>query len=36
VDEPEITLVTMRFDARDANKLLGVLSKYVVLSRQKQ
>ena len=32
-DEPEITLVTMRFEARDPSALLGVLSKYVVLSR---
>ncbi|HEX2850459.1 MAG TPA: antibiotic biosynthesis monooxygenase [Acidimicrobiales bacterium] len=36
MDEPEITLVTMRFDAKDASKLLAVLSKYVVVSRQKQ
>mgnify|MGYP005815774637 CR=1 FL=1 len=35
MSEPEITLVTMRFDARDASKLLAVLSKYVVVSRQK-
>jgi quinol monooxygenase YgiN len=34
VDDAEITLVTMRFQATDAEKLLGVLSKYVVLSRQ--
>lgn len=33
-DEPEITLVTMRFEAKDPGTLLGVLSKYVVLSRQ--
>jgi quinol monooxygenase YgiN len=33
-DEPEITLVTMRFEASDPGGLLGVLSKYVVLSRQ--
>jgi quinol monooxygenase YgiN len=32
-DEPEITLVTMRFDATDPERLIGVLSKYVVLSR---
>jgi quinol monooxygenase YgiN len=34
VDDAEITLVTMRFEATDPEKLLGVLSKYVVLSRQ--
>jgi quinol monooxygenase YgiN len=34
VDDAEITLVTMRFQATDPEKLLGVLSKYVVLSRQ--
>ena len=34
MDDAEITLVTMRFQATDAEKLLGVLSKYVVLSRQ--
>lgn len=33
VTEPETTLVTMRFDATDADRLMGVLSKYVVLSR---
>jgi quinol monooxygenase YgiN len=32
-DEPEITLVTMRFEATDPEALLGVLSKYVVVSR---
>ena len=32
-EEPEITLVTMRFEASDPDRLLGVLSKYVVLSR---
>ena len=31
--EPEITLVTMAFDATDADALLGVLAKYVVLTR---
>src|SRR5688500_1602605 len=31
--EPEITLVTMRFEATDADRLVGILSKYVVLSR---
>ena len=35
-EEPEITLVTMRFQASDADRLLGVLSKYVVLSRMRQ
>lgn len=34
MDDAEITLVTMRFQATDAERLLGVLSKYVVLSRQ--
>jgi len=33
VDDAEITLVTLRFEATDPEKLLGVLSKYVVLSR---
>ena len=32
-DEIELTIVTMRFDAADAAGLLGVLSKYVVLTR---
>ena len=34
-DEPvvEVTMVTMAFDATDPGALLGVLSKYVVLSR---
>lgn len=31
--EVEVTLVTMAFDATDPEALLGVLSKYVVLSR---
>src|SRR3546814_19245718 len=31
--EPETTIVTMTFDATDADALLGVLSKYVVLTR---
>jgi quinol monooxygenase YgiN len=31
--EPETTLVTMAFDATDADGLLAVLSKYVVLTR---
>ena len=34
MDDAEITLVTMRFQASDPERLLGVLSKYVVLSRQ--
>jgi quinol monooxygenase YgiN len=34
VDDAEITLVTMRFETTDPEKLLGILSKYVVLSRQ--
>lgn len=34
MDDAEITLVTLRFQATDAERLLGVLSKYVVLSRQ--
>ena len=34
MDDAEITLVTLRFQATDPEKLLGVLSKYVVLSRQ--
>lgn len=32
-DEPEITLVTLTFDAADPGALLAVLSKYVVLAR---
>ena len=32
-DEVELTIVTMRFDAADPGPLLGVLSKYVVLTR---
>jgi quinol monooxygenase YgiN len=32
-EEPEITLVTMRFEATQPEALLAVLSKYVVLSR---
>lgn len=32
-DEVELTIVTMVFDATDPGSLLGVLSKYVVLSR---
>ena len=30
----ELTIVTMRFDAVDAERLLGVLAKYVVLARR--
>ena len=33
-EEVELTVVTMIFDAADAERLLSVLSKYVVLSRQ--
>jgi quinol monooxygenase YgiN len=32
-DDIEIAIVTMRFDASDPGPLLGVLSKYVVLTR---
>jgi quinol monooxygenase YgiN len=32
-NEVELAIVTMRFDAADASSLLGILSKYVVLSR---
>ena len=32
-DEVELTLVTMTFDASDPERLLGVLAKYVVVSR---
>ena len=32
-DEVELTIVTMRFMAKDAAALMPVLSKYVVLSR---
>ncbi len=32
-DEVELTIVLMIFDTTDAKKLLGVLSKYVVLTR---
>lgn len=34
VREVETTIVTMTFDATDADRLLGVLSKYVVLTRK--
>jgi quinol monooxygenase YgiN len=34
VESPvELAIVTMRFDAADPGKLLGVLSKYVVMTR---
>jgi quinol monooxygenase YgiN len=32
-DEIDLTIVTMRFHASDADRLLSVLSKYVVVSR---
>ena len=32
-DEPELTVVTMRFDAADPDALAAVLSRYVVLTR---
>ena len=32
-DEVELTIVTMDFRASDPDRLMGVLSKYVVLSR---
>ena len=32
-DEVEVTIVTMTFDASDPSALVGVLSKYVVVSR---
>lgn len=31
--DPELTIVTMTFDASDPDRLLGVLSNYVVVSR---
>ena len=34
MDDAEITLVTLRFQTSDPERLMGVLSKYVVLSRQ--
>ena len=34
VDDAEITLVTLRFEAADPERLIAILSKYVVLSRQ--
>ena len=33
-DEVELTVVTMVFDATDPERLLSILSKYVVVSRQ--
>jgi quinol monooxygenase YgiN len=33
-NEVELTIVTLRFDAGDAEALLAVLSKYVVVSRR--
>ncbi len=36
MDDAEITLVTIRFQTTDPERLLGVLAKYVVLSRQHQ
>ena len=33
-DEIELTIVTLVFDAAEPERFLGVLSKYVVLSRQ--
>lgn len=36
MDEVELTIVTMTFEASDPDRLLGVLSKYVVVSRQEQ
>ncbi|TML59744.1 MAG: antibiotic biosynthesis monooxygenase [Actinobacteria bacterium] len=33
-DEVEVTIVTLSFAATDSERLLAVLSKYVVLSRQ--
>ncbi len=34
--DPDITLVTLQFDAADPERLLGVLAKYVVLTRMEQ
>lgn len=34
MDDAEITLVTLRFSATEAERLLAALSKYVVLSRR--
>ena len=35
-DEIELAIVTMRFDASDAESLMAVLSKYVVLTRMQR
>jgi len=35
-DEPEVTVVTLAFEAADPAALVGVLSKYVVLTRMEQ
>ena len=35
-DEVDLTIVTMAFDASDPERLLAVLSKYVVISRGHQ
>ncbi len=32
-DEPDVTIVTLAFDAADVGALVAVLSKYVVLTR---
>jgi quinol monooxygenase YgiN len=32
-DEPELTIVTLQFDAADPERLQAVLAKYVVLTR---
>ena len=34
MDDVELTIVTMTFEAADPDRLIGVLSKYVVVSRQ--
>ena len=36
VNDIELAIVTMRFDAADAAALLAVLAKYVVLTRMEQ
>jgi quinol monooxygenase YgiN len=33
IDDVELTMVTMVFDSSDADRLLSILAKYVVLSR---
>ena len=35
-DDVDLTLVTLTFDAADADRLVGVLANYVVLSRGQQ